>query len=121
MPTYEAYLRAIQERVCAVCIDGVFDKDGRLVRCGLPRGRTCHVELYLPQVIDVVRSIDSTRMDAYVDRLRQTVCRVCEQNVDGDCALRLKAHCALDTYVTLVVGAIEEVLKHAGTTGGATN
>jgi len=105
----EPYLNAIRRRVCNVCIDGIFNKQNDFVRCGLPVGQTCPIELYLPQVVNVVESIDSPNMDDYVAALRDNVCALCAQDDDGMCALRLHADCALDRYFMLVAGAIEEV------------
>jgi hypothetical protein len=107
--TMQPYLDAIRRRVCAVCIDGIFDGKNQFVRCGLPKERVCPIELYLPQVIKVVESIDSPRMGDYVTVLRDQVCAECEQTPEGICELRLKADCALDRYFMLVAGAIEEV------------
>lgn len=103
------YMQAIRRRVCSVCIDGIFAKEHEFVRCGLPADRTCHIELYLPQVIEVVESIDSPRMDDYLTILREKVCAMCENSEEGYCALRLKSECALDRYFMLVAEAIEEV------------
>ena len=103
------YLEAIERRVCSVCIDGIHEDVRKSVRCGLPKDRTCPIERHLPQVIEVVESIDSPWMDDYVDALRGKVCSDCEQTEAGICDFRLKADCALDTYFMLVAEAIEEV------------
>jgi hypothetical protein len=104
----QAYLDAIRLNVCPVCLDAVM-AGNKFVRCGLPAGRKCPVEVYLPQVIDVVESVDSWLIEDYVELLRKKVCAVCK-NSDGDfCALRLQADCALDRYFMLVAEAIQEV------------
>jgi hypothetical protein len=105
----QEYLDAIRRRVCSVCIDAVYRDGHQFVRCGLPKSRICPVELYLPQVIEVMQSVDSTLMEDYVTVLRDKVCAVCEQSEQGICALRLKADCALDRYFMLVAEAIEKV------------
>lgn len=102
------YLDAIQRHVCSVCIDGIFENEHKFVRCGLPADRTCPVELHLPQVLEVVESIDSPRLEDYVTRLREKVCAECENSEEEGCDLRLKADCALDRYFMLVAEAIEE-------------
>ncbi|MFQ5823025.1 MAG: hypothetical protein ACE5JB_03120 [bacterium] len=107
----QKYLEAIRRRVCSVCIDGIFENGHKFVRCGLPADRTCHIELYLPQVIEVVESLDSPRMDDYIALLNEKVCAMCENSEEGYCALRLKADCALDRYFMLVAEAIEEVQR----------
>lgn len=104
----QEYLDAIRSRVCTVCLDAVMRGD-QFVRCGIPKGRTCPVEIFLPQVIDVVESVDSWLLDDYVQVLREKVCAICKHS-DGDfCALRLQADCALDRYFMLVADAIKEV------------
>jgi len=105
----ELYLEAIRRRVCSVCIDGIFDGRGQFQRCGLPDGRICPVEVYLPEVIDIVQTIESPEIADYITVLHQKVCPRCEQNTDGVCELRLRADCALERYFMLVAGAIEEV------------
>lgn len=107
----QAYLDAIRSRVCSVCIDGIFDEKKRFVRCGLPIYRTCPVELYVPELIEVVKSVDSPNMEDYAIRLREKVCAICEQDEHGICDLRLQADCALDRYFLLVAEAVESVEK----------
>ena len=120
MSEHQEYLDAIRSRVCPVCLDSVMHGN-QFVRCGLPAGRTCPVEIYLPQVIEVVESVDSWLMEDYVSALRDKVCAFCA-NSEGDfCALRVQADCALDRYFALVVEAIDEVRTRrnaeAGTMG----
>ncbi len=117
MQNYEDYLEAIRGRVCSVCIDGIFEHDQEWVRCGLPKDRTCPVELYLPQVVDLVASMDSPWMEDYIDVLRDRVCTQCEQSAEGMCALRLKANCPLDTYFMLVAEAIEDAREKRRSSG----
>jgi len=99
------YLEAIHARVCPVCMDAVLHGD-RFVRCGLAAGRTCPVETYLPEVVSVVESVDSSLIEDYVTVLREKVCAVCGNQEAGDCTLRLQAECALDRYFMLVAEAI---------------
>ncbi len=105
----QKYLEAIRSKVCDVCIDGVFDAEGHFVKCGLPSDRTCPVEFYLPELVDVIESVESPLMDDYVEVLRERICSHCQENEEGICALRIKAECPLDTYFMLVAEAIEEV------------
>jgi hypothetical protein len=104
----QAYLDAIRNNVCPVCLDAVM-AGNQFVRCGLPAGRKCPVEVFLPQVVDVVESVDSWLMEDYVKMLREKVCAICK-NAEGEfCALRLQADCVLDRYFMLVADAIKEV------------
>ncbi len=104
----QEYADAIRNRVCSVCLDAVMQRD-LFVRCGLPAGRRCPVDLYLPRVIEVVESVDSWLLEDYVHALRERVCAVCANAEGGTCVLRLQADCALDRYFMLVIEAIDEV------------
>ncbi|MEK7726951.1 MAG: hypothetical protein AAB354_00995, partial [candidate division KSB1 bacterium] len=73
MQSYQEYLDAIRGRVCPVCMDSVM-LGKQFVRCGLPGERTCPIELYLPQVVEVVESVDSPLITDYVSTLREKVC-----------------------------------------------
>jgi hypothetical protein len=106
---YEAFLEAIQRRVCTVCLDQKDDGS-----CGL-RGRTCAIEKHLPDVVRVVTAIDSDHMDDYVAALESEVCGSCsEQDASGHCAIREKGRCALHAYLSLVVDAIQDVREAEG-------
>ncbi|MDZ7363290.1 MAG: hypothetical protein ONB46_21610 [candidate division KSB1 bacterium] len=104
----QAYLDAIRDRVCPVCLDAVM-VGNKFVRCGLPAGRKCPVEIYLPQIVDVVESVDSWLMEDYVNVLREKVCASCENSEGEVCVLRLQADCPLDRYFMLVAESIKEV------------
>jgi hypothetical protein len=104
----QEYLDAIHDRVCPVCMDAVMRGD-RFVRCGLPAGRTCPVELYLPQVLEVIESVESPLVEDYVPALRNKVCAFCDYSEGEYCELRVQADCALDRYFVLVAEAIDEV------------
>lgn len=102
---YQVYLDAIRRKVCSICLDQ--RDDGT---CGLTKERICGIEAHLPRVVDAVLSIESDRMDEYVDAIRAQVCGSCEnQTGDGYCRYRDRRECALDAYLFLVVEAIEEV------------
>lgn len=104
----QPYLDAVRNKVCTVCLDAVMHGD-QFVRCGLPKGRTCPVEVFLPQVVGVVESVDSWLLDDYVKVLREKVCAICKHSEGGVCVLRLQADCPLDRYFMLVAEAIQEV------------
>lgn len=102
---YQAYWDAIRRKVCSVCLDQADDGS-----CGLTKGRICGIEAHLPRVVEAILSIESDRMDEYVDAIRAQVCARCEnQDATGYCRYREKGECALDTYLYLVVEAIEDV------------
>lgn len=100
----QAYREAIRRRVCSVCLDS--RDDGT---CGLG-GRVCAIEVHLSRLIDAIVAIESDRMDDYYEAIQAQVCTRCEhEDPAGRCSLRESGDCALYTYLSLVVDAIEEV------------
>ncbi|MFQ5604482.1 MAG: hypothetical protein ACE5HS_14525 [bacterium] len=111
----QEYLDAIHRRVCSLCIDAILDSQQNFMRCGLPSERSCPIESYLNQVIEVVQTVESPWMVDYINVVRDKICANCEENEEGICDLRLKADCPLDRYIMLVAGAIEEVMGQRST------
>jgi hypothetical protein len=108
MQQHQKYLDAIRSNVCPVCMDSVMLGD-EFMRCGLPPGRKCPIEIFLPQVVEVMESVHSPLIEDYVPALREKVCALC-RHAEGDfCILRLQADCPLDRYFVLVAEAIDEV------------
>ena len=108
----QAYRDAFRRRVCVTCLDGAGDGS-----CGLT-GRTCALEAHLTRIIEAIAPIESPRMGDYVAAIEQQVCRRCaEQDPQGNCALRTNGDCALYTYLSLVVDAIEEARGGLGKVG----
>ena len=98
------YREAIRRRVCSVCLDS--RDDGT---CGLS-GRVCALETHLPQLVAILASLESPRLDDYAAAVRAQVCSRCEsRQPQGTCQLREAAVCALDAYLPLVLDAVEEV------------
>jgi hypothetical protein len=100
------YVSAINHHVCPVCVDAVYSETNEFVRCGLPPHVQCPLIQHLPKVVEVLRSIDSPRIEDYLQVVRQKVCTTCENSHDGFCTLRLKGECALDAYLPLVLDEI---------------
>ena len=49
-------------------------------------------------------------MDEYIDAVRAQVCNQCPaQDEEGGCPLRIAGDCALNTYLSFVVDAIDEL------------
>jgi hypothetical protein len=97
-----AYWAALQDSVCAICLDRRDDGS-----CGLPHDRVCALKTHLALVVDVVHRVESPRMDEYVAAVDGTVCRVCPEQHGGECGKREAGECALYTYLPLVVDAVE--------------
>ena len=101
----ENYRQAIQQKVCAKCID----RDS-LGNCLLSEGDACALTTHLPQIVEAVLSVQSMMLDPYVAALRKQVCSECRnQSLDATCSLRRSLDCGLDRYYPLVVEVIEEV------------
>ncbi len=107
-PNVENYWEAVQQRVCAKCVDG-----DRFGNCLLSGGETCGLKTYFPKIVEAVLSVQSGMLDPYVATLRKNVCSGCRnQSSDGTCSLRRSLDCGLDRYFPLVIEAIEEA-NHA--------
>ena len=97
----EEILRA---RICGVCSDRL--EDGS---CGLKEPADCALFRMLPETARAIQSVDSDDIRDYVNAIRENVCLVCHDRLpDGSCETREQVRCALDAYLILIVGAIEE-------------
>jgi len=97
---------AIRRGVCGVCLDQ--RNDGACARAG----RACAIERYWSAISRAVNAIDSDRMDPYYESIEAQVCRGCsDQDAAGRCSLRKTGDCALYSYLSLVVTAVEEAKK----------
>lgn len=98
------YLAAIHEDVCSICVDS-----SEAGNCLLTNEEVCAVEKYLPQIVDIVHSVQSDKMKDYVEALHNQLCNNCRaQDEYGICELREDANCALDRYFPLIVETIHK-------------
>ncbi len=105
MNDIELYWQAVQRRVCSNCIDS----DGRS-NCRLSGEEDCGLKLHFPRIVETVLSVQSDKLDPYIQALRRNVCSSCKhQSPDGTCMFRSHLDCGLDRYFPLVVEAIEEI------------
>ncbi|MFQ6115459.1 MAG: hypothetical protein ACE5NG_15480 [bacterium] len=112
------YMDSIRRRVCLMCnnhlVTHIVGGSSEIIRCGLPVDKMCAIERYLPRVVEVVESVDSSRLEDYIIKLRYQVCTKCEYLEHGYCPRWLKSECALDRNFMLVVEAIKDVRAHSG-------
>jgi hypothetical protein len=95
----------VRDQVCAVCLDA--HDDGS---CGLARGVGCALEQRMPEIVDALLGVDSTRMDEYYAAVERNVCATCnDRGPDGHCERRAGGRCALYAYLPLVVDALDEI------------
>jgi hypothetical protein len=101
----EDYWDSISERVFARCVD---EKNGA-GNLRLVDEAQCTVKRFLPEIINIVKTVQSDRLDPYIDALHQNVCVKCESvRPDGSCGKRERVDCCLDRYFPLVVEAISQ-------------
>ena len=101
----DKYKSALQENICSVCIDS--DDDGI---CTLTADETCAVEYFLPQIVDIVKKNNHSRIEELENKLRDEICTGCQASAGRDyCYLREDANCALDRYFAWIVEVIQKV------------
>jgi hypothetical protein len=101
----DKYLNAIKENVCSICVDSN-DKGN----CTLNSKEACAVEIYLPQIVELIHENESEKLSEIHKKLKETICVDCDtQDEFGVCYLREDANCSLDRYFSLVVDTINRV------------
>src|SRR5574341_198666 len=99
------YWKAVEYKVCAKCVDG--DGHGN---CRLSGAEECGLKIHFLGIVDTILSVQSEKIEEYVEALRKNVCTVCKhQSSDGRCLVRQHLDCGLDRYFPMIVAAIEEV------------
>jgi hypothetical protein len=94
----------VRDRICHVCTERTDNGE-----CGREDPSGCALFRLFPQVAKAIQSVKSEDIHEYIEAIRRNVCSVCvDRNSDGSCEERQQVHCALDSYLLLVVDAIEE-------------
>ena len=97
----------LREKICAVCVDR--NADGSCDR--LAEGG-CSLMAKFPLAAEAILKVNSDRMEPYIQSIRDNVCVQCDVRYpDGSCAARDTDRCMLDSYLPLVVEAIEEFFQ----------
>jgi len=104
MTMLDQYREAILNKVCVQCLE----KDGRGV-CGISGSEECALIRFLPEVVNIVKTIDSTTLHDYVHELHNVVCVSCRETEDGACSERGTSGCPLDLYFPLIVDTVKDV------------
>jgi hypothetical protein len=106
------YSQAVSATICAKCIDG--NGDGR---CRINGEQECSVIAHLPKIVETVFSVESDRLEPYIQALRENVCATCQyQGVDEACTVRNNVDCALDRYFPMIVEILQETRLHLNQT-----
>lgn len=94
----------IRDKICAVCIDRNMDGS-----CNRLAEGSCTLMQKLPDAVEAILKVSSDRIDPYIQSIRDNVCIHCDLRYpDGECAPRDTDNCMLNSYLPLVVEAIEE-------------
>ena len=94
----------ILEKICAVCPDRNVDGSCERLASG-----ECSLLEKLPQAAEAVLKVSSDSMEPYIQSIRDNVCVKCDRSyADLSCDARRADRCMLDSYLPLVVEAIEE-------------
>ncbi|MFQ5928848.1 MAG: hypothetical protein ACE5MK_04060 [Acidobacteriota bacterium] len=95
--------RRLKDLICSECIVAG--------TCTSPLGE-CPISLHLPRLVEVVRSVQSDRMEPYVQKVREDVCTLCRSALfpRGECDFREEGHCVLDAYLLPIVTTIDDFL-----------
>src|SRR5580693_782437 len=102
--TLDELEQLVRERICGVCTERTASGE-----CGLEDPGTCALFRLFPQVARAIESTNSDDIRDYIQAIRGQVCSVCtQQDANGVCESRKEVACALDAYLILVIGVIEE-------------
>jgi len=108
----DRYQEAVTKTVCVLCMQ----RTGRGI-CGIGVSEDCALYRFFPEVVGIVKAIDSTVLHDYVHEFHNVVCVCCRENQDGNCKLRGTSECPLDLYFPLIVKTIKEVQEQEIATG----
>lgn len=94
----------ILDKICQVCPDRNVDGSCNQLAAG-----ECTLLAKLPQAAEAILKVQSDHMEPYIQSVRDNVCHFCDLRYpDGSCDSRVTDRCVLDSYLPLVVEAIEE-------------
>ena len=105
--TIEQLAALMSSKICRVCVDRNVDGS-----CDSRAEGTCSLMVKLPLAAEAVLKVRSDRMEPYIEAIRAKVCGDCDlRNADGSCDSRDTDRCMLNSYLPLVVEAIEEFFQ----------
>lgn len=73
-----------------------------------PLGKTCGIEVHIPELVEICSTVHSTQMEPYINELHDKICSTCT-NKDGP-----TCPCPLDYLLLLAVEAVDRVLERNG-------
>jgi len=94
----DEYLAELREQVCGHCI--IRRENGP--PCA-PLGVGCGIERHVSRLVEICRTVESSQIDPYIERLRKDICADCELRDTANCP------CPLEYLLPLAVAAVETV------------
>jgi hypothetical protein len=92
------YLAELRRQVCEHCIV----RQPGCPPCE-PHGVGCGIERHLAKLVEICRTVESSQIDPYIERLRAEICEHCELGKTLVCP------CPLEYLLPLAVRAVETV------------
>src|SRR3989304_8405270 len=87
------YWNSISACLFAHCVD---EKDGA-GNVRLTDAAQCTIKRFLPEIVTIVKTVQSDRLDPYIDALHKSVCVKCEfAKPDGSCEKRERVDFCFD-------------------------
>ncbi len=101
--TTEDLEKLIKEEICGIC-----DELGPDGKCAELAQGECALFRLFPLVAQTIQETTSDDINVYLRAIREKVCTIClNEPIGAGCAKRIEARCALDSYLPLIVDAIE--------------
>ena len=97
-PEVQEYLNEVRAQVCSSCVEKPIGGPP----CA-PLGKRCGIEIHLPEYVKAIRSVNSTRIEPYLDAIHKSVCSHCTMRGADNCP------CPMDYLLVLLVRAVETV------------
>ncbi len=98
-----------EQEICPVCVHRTADGS-----CTAPRRFDrieCPVFEWARNIATLVQTIDSPRLEDYIERIQSIICPECMQAPGGRCEARDRLDCPVDLYLGLIVPIIEDELQ----------
>jgi hypothetical protein len=91
--------------ICPLCSDRRADGS-----CGLDRIDECPITTHLDGLIYAAVTVNSPRMDDYVEAVRKDICPTCRHRASSvdRCDVRTEGHCALDSFLLPALEVVDD-------------
>lgn len=100
------YFTQIQNKICENCDYAIRGDEQQFLFCGMPGGKSCMIEHFLPELVEVINSFDALPQENPIIEIRCKICSKCNQFKYGSCPLTGVGECTLDNNLHNVLLAI---------------